>query len=596
MRMHPIERVRTLIRWIRNKLTRKQFIIFSSVLVGVSVGLAAVALKMFTHFIFAVATFYNEWDYKFYFLLMPITGLFLTVVVIQKILKGKLEKGISHIHYNVAKNSSLVPKEQMYAQMITSSLTVGFGGSAGLEAPIVVTGAAFGSNYGKTYHLNYQERTLLLACGVAAGIGAVFNAPIAGVLCALEILLLDISISAFVPLIIASAIGALISKVIFQDDGILLSFESKTIFDFRDLPFYILLGLFTGLLSVYYSHIFLKTETMVGKLSMNVYVKAIVGGLILSSLMAFFPTLFGEGYESIETLFAGKPSELLSSSLLSGQKENEWVVLLVIGIIIFIKPIATAITLGSGGNGGNFAPALFIGSYFGFLFSKSVNLLGLGIHKLPVSNFTIVGMAGIISGIYHAPLTAIFLIAEITGGYSLMIPLMIVSSIGFVLSKYLEPYSLDIIKMARKGDMFTQDKDKKILTTIDSGQLIETDFQKVDSNATLGNLVDLISKSKRNVFPVVDSNEKLLGIISLDNIREIIFKREVYDSIKVQELMVTAPAMVLQNESTEDIMKKFDETGAWNLPVVNAQDQYVGFISKSRVFSSYRTTLQATTI
>lgn len=594
--MTAIESARLLIVWIRNKLTRKQFIIFSSVLVGVSVGLAAVVLKMFTHFIFMAASFYNEGNGKYLFLMMPVIGVFLTVVVVQKFLKGKLEKGISHIHYNVVKNSSIVPREQMYAQIITSSLTVGLGGSAGLEAPIVVTGAAFGSNYGKTYHLNYQERTLLLACGVAAGIGAVFNAPIAGVLCALEILLLDISISAFGPLIISSVTGALISKVLLQNGGILLSFESKESFDYHHLPFYILLGLLTGLLAVYYSHIFLKTETLIGKSSVNVYLKAILGGLSLSFLMIFFPTLYGEGYESIRTLFAERSEELLASSILSPQKSNEWVVLLVIGVIILIKPIATAITLGSGGNGGNFAPSLFIGSYFGFFFSKLINLSGIWIYKLPVSNFTIVGMAGIISGIYHAPLTAIFLIAEITGGYSLMIPLMIVSSISFVLSKYMEPYSLDTIKMARNGDVFTQDKDKKILTTIDAAELIETDFQKVDSNATLGTLVELISKSKRNLFPVTDNNGKLLGVISLDNIREIIFKREVYDSVMVSELMVKAPSMVFENESTDDIMKKFDETGAWNLPVVNEDELYIGFISKSRVFSSYRTTLQATTI
>jgi len=594
--MTAIESARLLIVWIRNKLTRKQFIIFSSVLVGVSVGLAAVVLKMFTHFIFMAASFYNEGNGKYLFLMMPVIGVFLTVAVVQKFLKGKLEKGISHIHYNVVKNSSIVPREQMYAQIITSSLTVGLGGSAGLEAPIVVTGAAFGSNYGKTYHLNYQERTLLLACGVAAGIGAVFNAPIAGVLCALEILLLDISISAFGPLIISSVTGALISKVLLQNGGILLSFESKESFDYHHLPFYILLGLLTGLLAVYYSHIFLKTETLIGKSSVNVYLKAILGGLSLSFLMIFFPTLYGEGYESIRTLFAERSEELLASSILSPQKSNEWVVLLVIGVIILIKPIATAITLGSGGNGGNFAPSLFIGSYFGFFFSKLINLSGIWIYKLPVSNFTIVGMAGIISGIYHAPLTAIFLIAEITGGYSLMIPLMIVSSISFVLSKYMEPYSLDTIKMARNGDVFTQDKDKKILTTIDAAELIETDFQKVDSNATLGTLVELISKSKRNLFPVTDNNGKLLGVISLDNIREIIFKREVYDSVMVSELMVKAPSMVFENESTDDIMKKFDETGAWNLPVVNEDELYIGFISKSRVFSSYRTTLQATTI
>lgn len=593
MRNVPIEKARSFINWIRNKLTRKQFLIFSSVLIGISVGLAAVVLKMFTHFIFLVATFYNESNYKFLFLIMPVLGILLTVIVVQIFLKGKLEKGITSIHYNIAKNSSIVPREQMYAQIITSSLTVGFGGSAGLEAPIVVTGAAFGSNYGQTYYLNYQERTLLIACGVAAGIGAVFNAPIAGVLCALEVLLLDISISAFAPLIISSAIGALISKVIL-DDEIALSFEYHISFDYHLIPFYILLGLFAGLVTVYHSHVYLKIEGLISHFKVNVYIRAIIGGALLASLMILFPSLFGEGFESIKSLFYGNPESLLNSSVLYSQRENEWIILLVVGALIFIKPIATALTVGSGGNGGNFAPSLFVGGYLGFFFSRLMYMTGIS--NLPSSNFTIVGMAGIVSGLYHAPLTAIFLIAEITGGYNLMIPLMVVSSISYALSKYLEPYPLDIIRMARKGTIFTQDKDKKILTTINASQLIETDFQKVSYNATLGNLIDLIAHSKRNIFPVINENNKLMGIILLDDIREIIFKREVYNTVLVKELMIAAPTTILQNETMEEIMGKFDETGTWNLPVVDEAANYVGFISKSRVFSSYRNTLQNTTI
>ena len=372
-----IRSIKKFINWIRSRLTRKQFIIFSSVLVGISVGLAAIVLKTFTHFIFLVATFYNEGSYKFLFLAMPIVGILLTVFVVQNFLKGKLEKGIARIHQNIVKDSSIVPKEQMYAQIITSSLTVGFGGSAGLEAPIVVTGAAFGSNYGKTYSLNYQERTLLLACGVAAGVGAVFNAPIAGVLCAVEILMLDISISAFAPLIISSAIGALLSKVtgdilsrLLEDKNILLTFEDTLKFNYENVPFYIMLGLLAGITCVYHSHVFLKTEGLLNRNFKNVYIKALVGAGTLSVLMITFPSLFGEGYATVKSLFSGSPNELLDSSILHSLKDNDWVVLFFVAALVFVKPIATALTVGGGGNGGNFAPSLFVGACLGFVFSK----------------------------------------------------------------------------------------------------------------------------------------------------------------------------------------------------------------------------------
>jgi len=588
----PFSKINAFILWTQTKLNKKQFVFLSSIFVGASVGLAAVLLKTFAHYIFLGVTYNKLGDIKYIFLLLPVIGILLTVFVVKRILKGKLEKGLANIHYAIAKKSSTLPHEQMYAQIITSSLTVGFGGSAGLEAPIVITGAAFGSNYSKTYHLNYNERTLLLACGIAAGIGAAFNAPIAGVLFALEVLLIDISISAFTPLIIAAATGALISKIILRDD-ILLSFTLQQPFNYANVPFYIGLGLLAGIVSVYYSRIFTSVEEKFHKKSQKLYLNAIIGGSLLAILIFIFPSLFGEGYQSIKSLSLLQPENLLDNSCFHNYKNNEWFVLSFVGILIFVKALATSITLGSGGNGGNFAPSLFVGAYLGFFFSKILNMLN--ITNLPISNFTIVGMAGILSGLYHAPLTAIFLIAEITGGYTLMIPLMIVSSISFAMSKYFEPFSMDTKRFSLTGEIFTHDRDHNILTTIKTSNLIEINFQKLSPNDKLGTIVDLLSKSKRNIFPVTDNNNNLLGIIILDNIRNIIFKNEMYDKITAKELMTTPPAIISSSETMEEVMKKFDETGAWNLPVVD-QNQYIGFISKSSVFSSYRTKLKSTTI
>ena len=591
MNINPIKRINSIIEWTQTKLNKKQFIIFSSILVGLSVGLAAIILKTFVHYIFIAATFKELGNFKYLFLVLPIIGIFLTVLVVKKLLHGKLDKGLSHIHYAIANKSSIVPKDQMYGQILTSSLTVGFGGSAGLEAPIVITGAAIGSNYSKTYHLNYKERTLLLACGIAAGIGATFNAPIAGVLFALEVLIIDISISAFTPLIISAATGALISKIILQDD-ILLSFQSQS-FNYNNVPFYILLGLLAGIISVYHSRAFTKIENIFSKSPNKIYLNAAIGGLAIAALLFVFPSLFGEGYQSIKSLALQQPENLLDNGVFQNYKSNGWFVLIFVGVLIFVKAIATALTLGSGGNGGNFAPSLFVGSYLGFFLSRCLNMLNLT--NLPESNFTMVGMAGILSGLYHAPLTAIFLIAEITGGYTLMIPLMIVSSISYAISKYFEPFSMDTKILGQSGKIFTDDRDHNILTTIRTSNLIETDFQKISPNDTLGNLVEIISKSTRNIFPVTDTENKLLGIIILDNIRDIMFKNEMYDKVTAKELMTNPPTTISPTQTMETVMKKFDETGAWNLPVID-NGQYVGFISKSSVFTSYRTKLKATTI
>ncbi len=469
-----ISKLEIIIAIAQSLLTPKQFIFLSAVLVGISSAFAVIVLKTFAHWVFTFAT-YVSGILKLGFVnsILPIIGILLTVFVVKKVLGGTIQKGTSQILYAVAKKASIIPKKQMYAQIVTSSLTVGLGGSAGLESPIVITGAAFGSNYAQKYKLSYKDRTLLIGCGVAAGIAAAFNAPIAGVLFAIEVLLVNVSIAAFTPIMIAAATGALVS-VIVLDEEILLSFKQQESFDYHNIAFYILLGLITGFISVYYSRNFQKVELYFDRLKLSPYKKALYGSSILAILIFIFPTLFGEGYESIKTLSENDPGKLMENTLFSGFRNNSWALLVFVGLTMMVKVFATGITLGSGGNGGNFAPSLFLGSYVGFFFSKFLNLTGLT--KLPVSNFTLVGMAGILSGLFHAPLTAIFLIAEITGGYDLMIPLMIVASISFAISKRFEKHSMDVKNLVEKGHVFTSNKDTNILATLETNSIIQTDY------------------------------------------------------------------------------------------------------------------------
>ncbi len=576
-----------IINWVHGKVTARQFLMLSSILVGITAGLAAVLLKVVVHYIHLAITHDYHFSYQYIvYLFFPAAGILLSVWFVQKHLNGKLGRGTANVLHSIAKKSGFLPQDQMYSHLVTSALTVGFGGSAGLESPIVVTGSAIGSNYSKTYHIDFKDRTLLIACGAAAGIGAAFNAPVAGVLFALEVLLVDVSISAFIPLMIAAATGGLISKIILNEQ-ILLSFELKLPFDYHNLPFYIILGLLAGFFSVYYARVYLKIDGFLKPKKNNVYLKALMGGGLLAILILFFPSLFGEGYESIKNLSDLEPEKLFEHSILSNLIVNKWVLILMIVLVLFLKTIAASITIGSGGNGGNFAPALFAGAYLGFAFAALINLLGIA--ELPVNNFTIVAMAGILTGVFHAPLTGIFLIAEITGGYELMIPLMIVSAISFVVVKYFEPLSMDSKVLARKGHILTSDKDKNILASLKSTRAVETDFQSVKPDATLGELVEVVAHSKRNLFPVVE-NELLVGIIVLDNIREIMFKHEMYDKVFVKQLMNKPPATISPGEDMQSVMKKFDETNAWNLPVVT-QGRYVGFVSKSSIFNQYRTQL-----
>ncbi|WP_345138798.1 chloride channel protein [Flavobacterium ginsengiterrae] len=570
----------------RKKLSPKQFIFISSVMVGIMSAFAVIFLKSFAHWVYSLASYGNSiLKLSFINSVLPVAGILLTVLVVQKVLGGRIEKGTSQILHTVARKASIIPPKQMYAQIITSSLTVGLGGSAGLESPIVVTGAAFGSNYAQKFRLSYKERTLLLGCGVAAGIAAAFNAPIAGVLFAVEVLLVDVAISAFTPIMIAAATGTLVSAIILNEE-VLLRFRHQETFDYHNIPFYILLGFFTAFISVFYSRNFLKTEHFFAGLKVGVYRRALAGSLLLGLLIFVFPTLFGEGYESIKTLADANPGELLENTLFKDFSSNEWILLLFVGFSMMLKAFASGITLGSGGNGGNFAPSLFLGSYAGYFFSKFLNLTGLT--DLPVSNFAMVGMAGILSGLFHAPLTAIFLIAEITGGYGLIIPLMIAASISYAISKRFEQHSLDVKGLVKKGNVFTSNKDTNILWTLNPDGIIHVDHKTLSADDGMEKLRALITQTDQGMFAVTE-NQKLTGVIYFSEVREIIFQQ---DNILMKDIMKAACETLDYSDTMETVMKRLEKSRKFYLPVIR-DGLYYGYIDKGSALEAYRNQLKA---
>lgn len=574
---------------VKTLVSPRQFIYISSVLVGLSAAMAVIVLKTFAHSVYKYSQYLDGILHLPYSnSTLPIIGILLTVIVIKKVLNGHIDKGTSQIMYAVAKTRSIIPSKQMYAQIITSSLTVGMGGSAGLESPITVTGAAFGSNYALNYRLSYKDRTLLLACGVAAGIAAAFNAPIAGVLFAIEVVLAEISITAFTPLIISAATGAIISSIVLKED-ILFSFKQIYEFENRNLPYYILLGILSGFVSVHYARNFRKVEAFFAKRKTNSFRRALLGSGMLALLIFVFPTLFGEGYESIKLLADNQPNKLVENSIFELFSDKKWVLLVFISFTMLIKVFATGITLGAGGNGGNFAPSLFVGSYLGFTVAYFFNTIGLS--KLPIGNFTLVGMSGILSGLFHAPLTAIFLIAEITGGYGLMVPLMLVSSISFAISKRFEPYSFDIKHLADKGEVFTDDKDKNILQSIDFKRLIDTKFSPVKDSKTLDELIEKIKNSDDVLFPVLNDKNDLIGLIHLDDVRPIIFSAFKIKYTSIHEVVQPIKTVIQFNDTVDVIMDKFETSQQSILPVIQ-EKQFIGFLHKSDILEKYRDRLK----
>jgi CIC family chloride channel protein len=575
---------------LRHKyLTDRQFIILLSILVGFTSGMGAVVLKNMVHFIQHLlrSDVVNEYHNYLYFI-YPGVGLFITVLLIKYVIKRKVGHGIPSTLYAISKNNSKINSKGTYSSLLTSMITVGFGGSVGLEGPTVGTGSALGSNIARLGRMNYKVTTLMVACGATGAMSGIFNAPIAAIVFALEVIMLDLTAASLIPLLMASVSAALTSAFMLGDQT-LFSIELTESFVLADLPFYILLGVLTGLMSVYFCKVYWAIENHFDVMKGR-FKRVLFGAVILGVLIFFFPPLYGEGFAAINQMLSGDATLLLEGSYFYDYKESFLVVMLFLVAVVFLKAIATSVTFGAGGIGGVFAPSLFMGSVLGFVFAKAVNLLAfVGISE---KNFTLVGMGGVIAGILHAPLTALFLIAEITGGYELIIPLMLTAAISFMTSRYFNPHSLYTMQLAKRGELITHDKDKAVLTLMKLQTEVEKDFSRVSPDDSLRQLVETVSKSKRNIFPVVEDDGSLAGVVLLDDIRQIMFEPKQYDQVLVKEVMSDYPTHVSSSDSMDLVMKKFNKSGAWNLPVID-NGSYVGFVSKSKLFNAYRKVLRA---
>ncbi|MBS2211156.1 chloride channel protein [Carboxylicivirga mesophila] len=573
--------------WRVKHISQKHFILLLSLLVGIFSGLAAVTLKNAVHHTHHFLTENFSLDKGNYlFLAYPMIGILITILIIKFFVKDSLGHGVTKILYAISKKGGHIKSHNNYSSIITSTFTIGFGGSVGAEAPIVLTGASIGSSLGRLFRMNYKTIILLMGCGAAGAIAGIFKAPIAGLVFTLEVLMLDLTMASIVPLLI-SAITASTIAYFFLGKGAEFAFTLEAPFVLNNIPYYLLLGILAGFISLYFTRGIMNTEKQFGKMK-NPFSKWIVGGLALSLLIFLFPPLYGEGYNTIIALLNGNSQEVMGESFFYVWHDNTWALISFLVLLIIFKVFATAATTGSGGIGGIFAPTLFMGGVTGYLFAKLMETLGLA--ELPSSHFTLVGMAGMMAGVMHAPLTAIFLIAEITNGYGLFIPLMITSTIAYLTIMYFEPHSLYTKRLAQKGELITHHKDKAVLTLMRLEKVLETDFKCIYPEMTLGELVKVISTSKRNIFPVINHKDELCGIVLLDDIREIMFNNELYNETTVEELMSIPPAMIEIDENMDRVMRKFEDTSAWNLPVVK-DGKYLGFVSKSKIFSVYRRVL-----
>lgn len=578
-----------ILHWLHSKMNRNQFLLLSGIIVGCSAGLAGVILKSLVHYIHYVITYKVHFSTQvIFYIVFPFLGIVLTTLVVIWFFKGQSRKGIPAILHEIARNSSLIPPVKMYSQILQSAITVGLGGSAGLESPIAVTGAALGSNYARTYKLGYKERTLLLAAGATAGIAAAFNAPIAGMMFAFEILLTGVVFSDFMPLIVAAVCGSLLSKIILQEEA-LFHFESRVAFNYHNVPYYIALGILSGFYARYYVVISRKIEHFFHSLKWTALQRAILGGILVSALCVAMPPLFGEGYTSVKSLASGNGEAILQNSFFRYLPLQSWMILVFTGCVCLLKALAASVTIQSGGNGGNFAPSLFAGGFLGFFYAMACQQMGLT--DTPVTNLVIVGMAGVMAGVMYAPLTAIFLIAESSSGYDLFIPLMIVSTISFLMAKWFSPLSPEITELAKDGKVFTHAHDKNILLLLKMDDLIEKDVQTISIDATLREIIELVKAGGRNIIAVVNQEQLFEGIITLDDIRPVMFNPELYDKVTVKKLMQAPPAVVNLKDNINVVIKKFDTAQAWNLPVIQDK-QLVGFISKSSILNKYRSLLQ----
>ncbi|PRY98742.1 chloride channel protein [Marinilabilia salmonicolor] len=582
--LHPEKLLGKFLKWRLRHISNRQFIMFLSILIGIASGLGAVAIKNSVHFISVlVQDIIHAEGPGYIFLFSPIIGILLTVLFIKYVLKRPVRHGIPNVLYALSKRKGRIRSHNMFSSIVTSSLTVGFGGSVGLEGPTVSTGAAIGSNIGQLFHLNFRQITLLLGCASAAAMSAIFKAPVAAIVFALEVIMLDLTLSAIVPLLMASA-SAVLTSYLFMGQQLLYPVNIRTTFEINDLLFYILLGIITGLVAVYFTKVYLYIERLFGKLK-TLQSRLLAGGLGLGILLFFFPSLYGEGYEIINRILAGDVSFLFDQQIFSGLRTYWPAVAGLMLLMIGLKVVATSITFGSGGVGGIFAPTLFIGSSTGLLFAMLISHMGIA--ELSEQNFALAGMGGLIAGVLHAPLTGLFLIADVTGGYELFLPLMITAAISFATAKTFVKNSVYTHQLAQRKELLTHDKDQVALTLMDVTKLIETDFSIISPDAKLGDLVNVVSKAHRNLFPVVDNQGILHGMVKMDDIRNIIFKPDLYETVKVNDLMYMPEYFISPDDSMEDLVEIFRTSGRFNIAVID-KGKYLGFISRANAFTAYR--------
>lgn len=579
------------LHWRETHIKDKHFILILSLLVGVFTALAAYVLKFLVEYIKEFLTEnFDSTGANWLYLVYPVVGILLTSLFIRKVVRDDISHGVTKILYAISCRQSRIKRHNIWSSVCASAITIGCGGSVGAEAPIVLTGSAIGSNLGSIFRMDHKTLMLLVGCGAAGAVSGIFKAPIAGLVFTLEVLMIDLTMASLLPLLITSVTAACISYMLTGTES-MFHFQLDFPFALERVPYAIALGIFCGLVAWYFTRSMNWIENIFRRYS-NPYVKFVIGGTMLSVLIFLFPPLYGEGYDTISLLLNGKSSAdwdtVMNNSFFYG---NASLLVIYLLLIILFKVFASSATNGGGGCGGIFAPSLFLGCISGFVFSYVCNEFHIGNTYIPEKNFALMGMAGLMSGVMHAPLTGVFLIAELTGGYALFLPLMIVSVCAYLTIIVFEPHSIYSMRLAKKGELVTHHKDKAVLTLMNMESIIETDFQVVRPDMDLGELVRAVSKSSRNLFPVVDVREELLGVVVLDDIRNIMFRQELYHRYRVENLMTVSQSRIYTNDSMEVVMRKFDETGAWNLAVVDEHNKYKGFVSKSKMLNSYRQVL-----
>lgn len=574
-----------LLAWREKNIPIQRFIIFLSLLVGISTALAACLLKWAIHAIQHLLTtnftFYSE---NWLYLLYPIIGIILASLFVRYVVRDDISHGVTKILYAISQRKSIIKLHNMWSSVVASSITIGFGGSVGAESPVVLTGAAIGSNLGRAFKMDQKTLMLMVGCGAAGAISGIFKAPITGVAFTLEVLMLDMTFYSVVPLLISSVTATAVSYFL-MGDSVMFPLQSES-FMLDRIPYYVLLGILCGFVSLYFTRGMNWMEGIFRKLE-KPWKKILLGGIMLSLLIFLLPPLYGEGYDSINSLLNLDYTRLLENSLFYEYRYNVYFVIGYFVLIVLLKIFASAATNGAGGTGGLFAPSLFVGCITGYILVLLLQQIGV---ELPAQNFALAGMAGLMSGIMHAPLTGIFLTAELSGGYDLFMPLMIVSVFSFITIYIFEPHSLYAMRLAQKGELVTHHKDKAVLSLLKTENLIETDMRPIAPEALLGDLVKIMSVCNRNVFPVIDKDGIYLGEIRVEEVRNIMFRPELYQRFNMQKLMVSPRERVDVNDSMEVVMKKFEQSNAWNLPVLDGK-KYVGYVSKSKIFSAYRSVL-----